>query len=66
MQNAQPILYRQWLVWQIIINYCINPAKKVKLVKRPDFYSTIKLDIIIKDKKKAIKKTKKDKSGLIF
>lgn len=38
--------------------------KRVELVKRPDFYNIIKLNIIIKNKKKVIEEAKKDKPDL--
>lgn len=66
MQNAWPISYVQQLLQQITINFCIDLGKRVKLVRKPDFYNLIKLDIIIKGKKKAIKTAKKHKPGLIL
>lgn len=39
---------------KITINYCINLVDGVEPVKRSDSYSSIKLNIIIKDKKKII------------
>ena len=35
----------------------------MELIKKPDFYHSVKLDIIIEDKKKAMKKARKDKPG---
>lgn len=40
--------------------------KKVKLVKKPDFYNIAKPNTIIKSEKKLIKKTKKDEWDLIL
>lgn len=65
-QNGQSTSYKQWLVWQITIDHCIYPAKEVELVRRPDSYSLVKLDVIIKDKKEIMEEAKKDKPGLVL
>lgn len=70
--DAKCTAYIIWIVasmanynW-IIIDYCIDPTEAVKPVKRPESYSAIKLNVIIKHKKKAIKETKIDKSGRVL
>ncbi len=65
-QNARPTSYGQWLAWKFTIDHCIDPAEGVEPDRRPDSYSLVKLDVIIKGKKEAMKEARKDKPGLVL
>ena len=61
-----PNLYSQWLACQLTINYSINFAKKVELVKNKIFDKLFKTNIIIQCNKKTLKEERKNKTGLVL
>lgn len=53
-RDERPTSFVQWLAWQITIDDCIDPVEGVEPVRGLDPCSLIKLNLTIKDKKKAI------------
>lgn len=66
MQDKRPISFQQWLAQKIITNHRIDCIKVVELVRKPDSYDLVKLNISIKGKIKIMKEARKGKLGLIF
>lgn len=65
MENVKPTLYKQWLAWQNIMEYLIDP------IDDDEFVEMIELDkfqeiIIIKTKKDIVKKGKIYWLGLVM
>ena len=57
-ENTRPTLYRQWLAWQITIEYSIDPADGVEPVESME-PNRFKGKIVIQAKKNAIVEAKK-------
>ena len=65
-ESKWPASFGQWLAWQITIDHCIDPAKRVEPVKELDSCSLLSLDVVIKGKKEAMEEARKDKPGLVL
>lgn len=65
-ENIRSTLYGQRLAWQITTGHSINPAKEVEPVTKLDSYNVLQPEVIIKSKKEAIEKARKDNQGLVL
>lgn len=59
-ENLRPILYGQWLAWQLTIDHSIDLAKGVEPVKKMMSDKLFKANIIIHHKKKALEEPRKN------
>lgn len=59
-ENTWPILYGQWLVWQITTDHFIDSAEGVKPVTKLDSYNALQPKVIIKSKKEAMEEARRD------
>lgn len=65
MEKTRPILYWQWLVWQITIEHLIDPTdgvEPIETMKQDKFQGTI----VIQSKKNIIKEARKYRPSLVM
>ena len=61
-QNTKPILYGQWLAWQITLDHSIDPADGVEPVKK--LGTSFPGKIIVDCKMQAVREARKNHAGL--
>lgn len=65
-QDTRPILYGQWLAWQIIIEHFIDPADGVEPVEKISPDSQFQEEVFIECKKQVLVETIRYRTGLVI
>ena len=66
IENIRPILYGQWLAWQLTVEHSIDPANGVEPVPVISSVSHFKNKVIIANKEQALKEARKYRTGLVL
>ena len=66
IENIRPILYGQWLAWQLTVEHSIDPANGVEPVPVISSVSHFKNKVIIANKEQTLKEARKYRTGLVL
>lgn len=62
----RPILYGQWLAWQLTVDHSNGFAKGVEPIEKIASNCILNIEVVIKNRNEVLEEVKNNRTGLIF